>query len=75
VVIAQGIGKEPQRLVCPLCRYDGFSIVTYSPNSTTWISCFVLGFFGFCCIPFCVNSLQRATHQCPSCRGIIAVAD
>jgi hypothetical protein len=42
----------------------------YEAGGCTWVSCLgiALVFWPLMCVPFCVNDLKDAYHECPHCR-------
>jgi lipopolysaccharide-induced tumor necrosis factor-alpha factor len=76
-MVALVLSRAPMRLVCPHCKFEGFTLLTHQANGLTYIWCCGLFLLTgvLCCIPFCVDSCQATTHHCASCKRVIAVVD
>ncbi|XP_043945011.1 lipopolysaccharide-induced tumor necrosis factor-alpha factor homolog isoform X2 [Protopterus annectens] len=68
-------GDHPVQMTCPSCQQAVVTSVSHRAGLLTWLSCGGLVLFGCvfgcCLIPFCIDSLQDADHQCPNCHTIL----
>lgn len=76
IVVHTVSAHEPTLINCPVCGYQGISIVKYAPGSTTYMVMLLLCVFAFpcVCVPLCVPGCQDALHRCPSCLSILGVS-
>lgn len=72
-------GHQPMNVTCSNCGFQGNTRVQHEPNMYTWFSCLGCSLFGCilgcCLVPFCIDSLQRATHSCSRCERVLGVRD
>uniref|UniRef100_A0A914QB72 LITAF domain-containing protein n=1 Tax=Panagrolaimus davidi TaxID=227884 RepID=A0A914QB72_9BILA len=64
------LDRKPQRMICPNCRNQIKTKVTYKSSESAWASCCLLACFGccLCCLlPFCLDSFKDIEHKCPKC--------
>ena len=76
VTVSPGIAQFsdfPVSMVCPHCRNQVVTVVSYEPGNLTWLACFGLFFFTLCCfwIPFCIKSMKDVVHRCPRCGFVL----
>lgn len=71
VQVPAKLGPESSKVVCPSCGKKVETIVKYQATKMTHLNAILLGmclfFFCGCCIPYCVDSCQDASHCCPNC--------
>uniref|UniRef100_A0AC35FGE0 LITAF domain-containing protein n=1 Tax=Panagrolaimus sp. PS1159 TaxID=55785 RepID=A0AC35FGE0_9BILA len=68
------LDSKPQRMICPNCRNQIKTKVTYKSSESAWASCCLLACFGccLCCLlPFCLDSFKDIEHKCPKCDAYI----
>ena len=69
------LSREPQYLMCPHCRNQGFTQIQHRSGFGTWLlcsGCCLLGcWLGCCLIPFCVKGMKDVEHVCSSCGSSI----
>ncbi|KAK2174106.1 hypothetical protein NP493_829g01087 [Ridgeia piscesae] len=71
VAVVQEFRNSPVQTVCPYCRRQIATVVTFETGTFTWVVAlvtFLIGCtLGCCCMPFCLNSCKDAIHTCPIC--------
>ncbi|KAH8371351.1 hypothetical protein KR093_007057 [Drosophila rubida] len=68
------LGSMPAVVTCPACNTRQFSVVKHEASTKTHLLAMLICILGgvcCCCIPYCVDSCQNATHHCPSCGAYI----
>ncbi|XP_073398928.1 lipopolysaccharide-induced tumor necrosis factor-alpha factor homolog isoform X2 [Dendrobates tinctorius] len=62
---------SPSLTICPSCRENVTTRVSFNSGRFTWLLCVAIMFFGFaagcCLIPFCINATKDVDHFCPRC--------
>lgn len=70
------LGPESAKVVCPSCSKKVDTIVKYQATKMTHLNAILMGMCLFfvcgCCIPYCVDSCQDASHRCPNCDAYLA---
>ncbi|XP_038127774.1 cell death-inducing p53-target protein 1 homolog [Cyprinodon tularosa] len=72
MVVQQMPTEHPGTMICPHCRSQVVTVISYKVGCYTWIIVGVL--FAFLCwpcclIPFCCNSCKDVEHSCPQCHN------
>eukprot|EP01084_Bolivina_argentea_P204952 350103_1 len=77
-VVVQNPTRFPQQstlAICPKCQVQVQTVVTLEPGLGTWAGCGTLCLVGFwcgcCLIPFCIDDLKDAHHNCPTCGTLL----
>ncbi|VDD77371.1 unnamed protein product [Mesocestoides corti] len=69
--------RDPTSGICPSCKKEIQTEVTYEKGTCAYVSCVVLALLGCdlgCCfIPFCVKRFKDAHHTCPKCNFQLGV--
>eukprot|EP00112_Aurelia_sp_Birch-Aquarium-sp1_P025553 Seg855.5 transcript_id=Seg855.5/GoldUCD/mRNA.D3Y31 product="Lipopolysaccharide-induced tumor necrosis factor-alpha factor" protein_id=Seg855.5/GoldUCD/D3Y31 len=66
----------PVTMICPSCKAQIVTAVTYEPGTFAYMLFFLMCIFGFwiCCFfPFCIDSCKDSIHSCPNCRSQLGV--
>ena len=66
--------REPERVLCPICKNVVTTRVVHSRGVTAWVLCVILCVF---CFPFCIYPLictpcLDTQHICPHCENELA---
>ncbi|KAH8307090.1 hypothetical protein KR044_004699 [Drosophila immigrans] len=72
--VQNNLGSMPAMVTCPSCHTRQLSVVKHEPSTKTHLLALLICIVGgicCCCIPYCVDSCQSATHLCPSCGAYI----
>ncbi|KAH8411067.1 hypothetical protein KR222_011752 [Zaprionus bogoriensis] len=72
--IQNNLGRMPAMATCPSCHARQMTTVKHEPSTKTHLLAMAICLVGgicCCCIPYCVDSCQSATHLCPSCGAFI----
>ncbi|XP_037620020.1 lipopolysaccharide-induced tumor necrosis factor-alpha factor homolog [Sebastes umbrosus] len=71
------LGENPVQVACPQCHQTVLTELEYLPGLLTYLSCggiCLIGCaFGCCLIPFLVDRLKDAKHNCPNCKTVLGV--
>ena len=68
------LGPRPATLPCPSCQQVVTTRTSSSPGLMAWTLSAVLcltGLWPCFFAPFCVDSLQKVKHYCPSCNVVV----
>ena len=66
------------KMHCPNCRDEVHTNVISYPGPYAWGACAVcclMGCFLFCCIPLCLDPLNKSRHYCNRCNKLLAQND
>ncbi|XP_034476334.1 lipopolysaccharide-induced tumor necrosis factor-alpha factor homolog isoform X1 [Drosophila innubila] len=68
------LGRMPVTVTCPSCHTRQRTNVNHEPSTKTHLLALLICLVGgicCCCIPYCVDSCQSATHTCPACGAFV----
>ena len=71
------LGRDPVRMICPVCSQEMTTKVERKPSIYAWITGIALFCFGcvICsCIPCCMETFEETKHFCSNCDALIGTA-
>ena len=64
--------KEPERVKCPHCGFNGMSITKGKLTTCGAVACLLLLPCCLCCIPImCIKSCRKTIHTCQACHLVM----
>ena len=68
-------GRAPVKVMCVHCNTETLTNVKFDTGLGTWAICCGTAAFGCwlgcCLIPFCIDDLKDAVHQCGNCQRVV----